>query len=535
MAEPRKSRASSRLQEASRIRQAEAWFRLLIENVEDHAVFLLDRDGSAVSWNPGVQRVLGYDQAEFLGLPFERLFGPEDHWAAQRDIERARTLGRAEEDRLHVRTGGRHVWARGVLLALRDADHQLHGYTYVMHDRAAGQRSADGRREPLHREYSAQAGADRANQTKDAFLAAVSHELRTPLNAILGWAHLLAEGHLGEGQAARAIHIIARNAKLQARVIDDLLDASRIMTDTLELDVHVLTWSSVVRAAVESVQPDASAKAVRVALSGTDDLEPIEGDATRLRRALVEVLANAIKATPANGVITVTVGRTDHEVELTVRDTGVGLQTLSHIVDRKYQRGEPGHDRRELGLGLIVAGRIIEAHGGTIAAASEGAGTGTTFTIRLPSARDRQTAAEVRARAASPTKACPPALAGLCALVVEDQADSRELVDAVLGRCGMRVIPVDSVFAALEALDSHSVDVIISDIGLASEDGLTLMRRVRGRPASRGGTVPAIAVSAYDGADDRLLAEEAGYQTYLVKPLDPAEVIAAVAILVRAA
>jgi PAS domain S-box-containing protein len=479
--------------------------------------------------------VLGYDRAEFLGLPFEHLFGPDDQRAAERDIHRARTTGRSAEHRSHVRKDGRDVWVSGVLMALWDSDRQLRGYTYLMRDRTAEQQAVAERQELLHREHTARADADRANQAKDAFLAAVSHELRTPLNAILGWAHLLSAGHLGQEKAARAIQTIERNAKAQAQLIDDLLDTSRIMTGTLELDVHPLTLSSVAKAAVESVQPEADAKHVHLSLSSADDPELIEGDASRLRQVVIKVLANAIKFTPANGAITIGVGRTGREAELTVRDTGAGLsaEALSHIFDRFDPGREPGRTRPGLGLGLAIARRIIEAHRGTIAVASEGEGTGATVTVRLPFARGPRAGAELHATSASRNEAGPAALAGRCALVVEDQPDSRDLVDAVLAHCGMRVIAVDSVHGALEALDAQPVDVIISDIGLAGEDGLTLMRRVRERPPERGGRVPAIAVSAYSGAAGRIRAAEAGYQTYIAKPLDPAEVIAAVAALVR--
>lgn len=404
-----------------------------------------------------------------------------------------------------------------------------------MRDRIAQKQAARERDELLQRERAARADAERANQSKDAFLAAVSHELRTPLNAILGWAHLLSSGHLSVEQAARAIETIERNAKAQARLIDDLLDASRINTGTLEIDVHPLTLSSVVTAAVPWVQHEADAKRVRLMLENADDPGPIEGDATRLQRVVVSLLANAIKFTPAQGVITVYIGRTDRQAELTVRDTGNGMSpaVLAHLFDRSNQRGEHSRARPGLGLGLALARHIIEAHQGTITAASDGEGEGATLTIRVPFAPGRRTATDPKETPAPAEEARLPALADLCALVVEDQPDSRELLEAVLARCDVRVCAVDSVREALEALDTQPVDVIISDIGLEGEDGLTLMRRVRERSPERRGTVPAIAVSAYATAADRTRALEAGYQKHLAKPLDPAEVIAAVAALVR--
>jgi CheY-like chemotaxis protein len=227
------------------------------------------------------------------------------------------------------------------------------------------------------------------------------------------------------------------------------------------------------------------------------------------------------------------VGRTDREAEVTVHDTGESLlpEALSHLFDPGADSEPP---RRGLGLGLAIARHVLEAHGGTLEAASEGEGKGATLTLRVPFARRRRKGTDVPAPLA-PEEACSRALAGRCALVVEDQPDSRDFVDVVLAQCGMRVIAVGSVHDALTALDGQPIDVLISDIGLATEDGLTLMRRVRARPPERGGSVPAIAVSAYRGATDRTRALEAGYHTYLAKPLDPADVIAAVAALVRVA
>jgi PAS domain S-box-containing protein len=531
MAELNDNRVDGRLPLDS-LREAETWFQPLIESLEDDALFFLDAEGRVMSWNAGVQRVLGYEKAEFLGLPFERLFGPDDHAAAQRQLDRARAVGRSEEECWYVGKDAREVRVRGALTAIWGAG-QLRGYGNFLRHRTAETQAAGERDELLDRERAARAEAERANETKEAFLTAVSHELRTPLNAILGWAHLLSAGGLSQENAGRAIQTIERNARAQAQLIDDLLDISHILAGNLELEVRPLTLSRVVTAAVKSVQQEAEAKHVHLSLSNADDPGPIEGDAARLQRVVVKVLANAIKFTPANGLITVGVGWTDREAELTIGDTGEGMsgETLAHIFDRFYQGGEPRRSR----LGLAIARHIIEAHGGTMAAASGGEGKGSTVTIRVPFGRGRRMEADVTAKPEPSEEAYPTALVGRCALIVEDQPDSRELMEAVLARCGVLVCAVDSVLHALEALDTHPVDVIISDIGLEGEDGLTLMRRVRERAPDRRGRVPAIAVSAYSGAADRIRAFEAGYQAHIVKPLNPTEVIAAVTALMPSA
>jgi CheY-like chemotaxis protein/anti-sigma regulatory factor (Ser/Thr protein kinase) len=291
----------------------------------------------------------------------------------------------------------------------------------------------------------------------------------------------------------------------------------------------------VVQAAVEAVQLRADAKQLHLSLAGAEDPRPIEGDAARLQQVVVSLLTNAITFTPPNGSIMVSVGRTDGAEELIVHDTGQGMsaEVLSHIFDGFQQDRESRQHHAGLGLGLALARHVVEAHGGTIVVNSDGEGKGSTVTVRVPLALSRGTSPVANATVGMAQEECPPVLAGLCALVVEDQLDSRTLLDEVLTRCGVRVIAVDSAHDALQMLDSHSIDVIVSDIGLEREDGLALMRRVRERPAERGGTVPAMAVSAYGGAADRARALEAGYQTYVSKPLAPAEVTAAVAALVR--
>lgn len=348
-------------------------------------------------------------------------------------------------------------------------------------------------------------------------------------------AHLLSTGHLRDEEAARAAQTIERNAKLQAQLINQLLDMSRISTGKLHLDVQPMTFVRVVQAAMNTVQRDADAKQVHVSLSAGDDPGLIEGDAARLQQVVVTLLNNAIRCTAPKGAIMVTVACTDGAAELIVRDTGQGMsaETLLHVFDGFHQGRDLRRDRTGLRVGLAIARHIVEAHGGTIVAQSEGEGTGATFTVRVPVALGSRRPTGVNATVEAADEKYPPLLAGLCALVVEDQPDSRTLLDAVLTRCGMRVLAVDSVQDALHALDRQSIDVIISDIGLQGEDGLTLMRRVRARPAERGGTAPAIAVSAYVDAAARASALEAGYQAYVAKPLAPADVTAAVAALIR--
>jgi signal transduction histidine kinase/CheY-like chemotaxis protein len=442
--------------------------------------------------------------------------------------------GRVEQGCWGLRGSSFTVWISRALSPPRDYLHQFCGYSTVMRRRKAEKRSADPV-ELLRRERVARAEATRANRARETFLTAVSHELRTPLNAILGWAHLLATGQLRDDQTTRAGQIIERNAKAQAQLIDDLLDLSRIASGQFTVDRRPLVFSRVVEAAIEIVRPDLDAKHLQLSLSGAEEPGEIEGDVTRLQQVVLNLLANAIKFTPSRGTIAVRVRRTDRGMELTVHDTGQGIspKALAHIFDTFHGHHTPGPHGAGLGVGLAIARHILEAHSGTIVGQSEGEAQGATFTVRLPMALKRPPPRSVNAGPKAAEEECPPVLVGLCALVVEDQPDSRALLDAVLTRCGMRVIAVDSVPDALQALESHPIDVIISDIGLGREDGLTLIRRVRERPSEKGGGVPAIAVSAYGGAADRTRALAAGYQTYVSKPLVPTDVTAAMAALLR--
>ncbi len=342
---------------------------------------------------------------------------------------------------------------------------------------------------------------------------------------------MLSTDHLDEGRAKRAIEIIERNARAQAQLIEDLLDVSRIITGKLQLDVRPLMVRRVVNDAVESVTHTAQEKGIDVAIDLIEDDGPMVGDAGRLQQVIWNLLTNAIKFTPPGGRVEVHLRRHDQALELRVRDTGEGMENsdIPLVFDRFRQAA---HRRRTgqggLGLGLGIARHIVEAHGGTIRAHSEGKGKGSTFTVDLPLAADKAPANAVEQLEVE----CPPSLEGRRVLVVEDKRDSRELVEIVFEECRMEVVSVNSARAALLAMDRERFDVIVSDVGLPDgDDGLALMRRVRERPADLGGLTPAIALTAYASAIDRRHALAAGYQTYLTKPYEPADLVAAVASL----
>jgi len=371
------------------------------------------------------------------------------------------------------------------------------------------------------------AEAQEASRAKDEFLATLSHELRTPLNAVLGWTRMLRLGPADEARRERGLVIIERNARAQARLIDDLLDVSRIITGKLSLDVRTVDLAQVVEGALDATRPAAEAKGVRVHAQLDRLLPPYPGDADRLQQVAWNLVSNAVKFTPRGGEVWVDLGRVGSHVQLRVRDTGQGIPSdfLPHIFDR-FRQADASTTKIHtgLGLGLSIVKALVELHGGTVQAQSAGSGAGSTFTIALPLPTSRED---------EPSPLPPPgplpSLRGVYLLVVDDEDDNREMIAAALEQAGAEVTAVASAAEAMSAIAARRPDVIVSDIGMPGEDGYALVRRVRAMPSEAGGRVPAIALTAHARATDRTDALRAGFQEHLSKPIDPAELVVAVA------
>ncbi|HZH33099.1 MAG TPA: ATP-binding protein [Pyrinomonadaceae bacterium] len=384
--------------------------------------------------------------------------------------------------------------------------------------------------------------AEEANRTKDEFLATMSHELRTPMTAILGWAQLLRSHTLSEADFERALEIVERNAQAQNKLIDDLLDISRIITGKLRLDVRAVELSSIVAATVDALRPTAEAKDVRLQPLLDQQAGLVSGDSDRLQQIVWNLLSNAIKFTPKGGRVQVRLERVDSHVEIIVSDTGkgIGAEFLPHVFDR-FRQADGTSTRRHggLGLGLSIVRQLVELHGGTVGVESDGEGRGATFYVQLPLllAR-RKTDAGAPARR-HPTAGgngvsfdCPPTLEGLRVLVVDDETDTRHLLRTVLERCGSEVTTAASAAEALAAFTQSKPDVLISDIGLPEEDGYELICKLRAAEAAgAGGRIPAIALTAYARVEDRVRALNAGFQVHVPKPIEPVELLAVVASL----
>ncbi len=373
-----------------------------------------------------------------------------------------------------------------------------------------------------------------ADRVKDEFLATVGHELRTPLNAMVGWLHLLKGGELDDARKARAIETIDRNARAQSQLIDDLLDVSRIVTGKLTIAVKPVELGSIVERALEAQRPAAEAKRIRLQ-SALDSTSVILGDADRLQQVIGNLLSNAIKFTPKEGRVQVFVERRDSSVDVTVTDTGQGIapELLPHVFER-FRQGDAGAGRGSagLGLGLSIVRHIVELHGGSVSASSEGINRGATFVARLPLAAVRR---EVTPPPAGPRQGrqldCPDELRGMRILVLEDDTDAREMLRVLLNECGAVVQATASAREALTLVPRFRPDVIVSDIGMPEVDGYSFIESLRALSPDAGGKTPAVALTAHARVEDRARALYAGFNNHVPKPIEPIELFAVIASL----
>jgi PAS domain S-box-containing protein len=383
--------------------------------------------------------------------------------------------------------------------------------------------------------------AEESSRLKEEFLATISHELRTPLSAILGWTRMLRMGQLSPENSAKALDTIERNARAQAQLVDDLLDVSRIITGKLRMDVRPADPNSFIDAAVEAVKPAADAKCVRV--SKVIDTGPIliPGDPVRLQQVVWNLLSNAIKFTPRGGRVQIRSARVNSHLEIVVSDTGQGISPdfLPHVFDRFRQADQKASRQHGgMGLGLAIVRHLVEMHGGSVQASSEGEGKGATFTVMLPITPVYQvdssgSRVHPAARELLPANDITERLDGLTVLVVDDEPDTRDLLKQGLEYCGAKVRVAGSAFQALNEIKLSLPDILISDIGMPGSDGYELIREVRRLPAARGGRLAAIALTAYTRTEDRLHALRAGYDMHVPKPVELAELVAVAASVAR--
>lgn len=526
----------------------EEWRALLAAIVadSDDAIVSKDLKGIVRSWNAGAERVFGYTAAEMIGKSITVLFPPDRLDEEPRILERLKRGERVDHfETVRIRKDGRPIDISVTISPVKDGTGRVVGASKVARDVTSIRRMQRAQEELLAREQAARQEAERLNRLKDEFLATLSHELRTPLNAILGWAQLLRGPLAGSDEVGQGLETIERNARVQAQMIDDLLDISRIVNGKVRLDVRGVNLAEVVGTAIESIRPAAEAKQIRIEYVSDGGEGVTRGDRQRLNQVVWNLLTNAVKFTPRGGEVRIALRDTGSGVELVVTDTGEGIpaEFLPRLFDR-FSQADGSTTRRHggLGLGLAIVRHMVELHGGTVRASSAGPGLGATFTVELPTvaAVDNEPPGVPGLEGAAPAKDGGPGveaqaalktrvdLSGVRVLVVDDEADAAGLVRRLLTLARATVTTAASAAEGLEAVRRERPDILISDIAMPGEDGYQLLAKVRRLPRSEGGATPAVALTAFARPDDRRRALLAGFQMHLPKPIEATELLAIV-------
>ena len=508
------------------------------------AVVEWDSDFRVSRWSKSAERLFGWTAEEVIGKHVN-----EWQFVFADDVDAVALVTNRQREGVEVQgvLRNRNYTRDGSVLfcewynsVLRDDRGRLVSVLSLVLDVTARQQAEEERAALLIRERDARQQAEQADRLKDEFLATLSHELRTPLTSILGWASMIRNGEVEGANALRALETIERNARAQARLIDDLLDVSRIITGNLRLDLHPLNLTPIVEAAVDALRPTADVKDIQLRTDFISAECLVKGDPNRLRQVIWNLLSNAIKFTSRGGLVSFELRCVESNARLTVSDTGEGISAefLPYVFDR-FRQAEASISRRQggLGLGLAVVRHLVELHGGTIEAESGGLGQGSTFTVDLPLAQERRDPARAEERRREHERRRRQKdrvrLDGIHVLLVEDDDDSRKLLGTMLKRYGAKVTSTKSAAEALDVFSQELPDVLISDIGMPDEDGYELIRKLRERPVDKGGATPAIALTGYASRKDRERALSAGYHKHMAKPVEQAEMLTAIASLLQ--
>ena len=500
------------------LKVSEQQFRLITDLSPVH-LFRAGPDGDVKYLSPGFMTMTGLTQQEALGYGWIQAVHPDDRDRLMANWEEALRSQAVFQGEFRFRTGaGDMRWYRARVVPDRDNSGAVIGWVGASVDLHELHLALDERANALATAEEARRKAEDASQLKDEFLATASHELRTPLNAIVGWVHVLQSGAvIDDAQRQHAVGAIDRNAKVQTRLIEDLLDVSRMIQGRVSLTVAPLDARSIVDAAIDAIRPAALAKEIEVHVVCPIEPVPVIGDAQRLQQVVRNLLTNAVKYTPRAGAVTVVVKTVRGHAVISVADTGEGIAPsfLPHLFE-PFRQGSSATMRTGMGLGLAIVQRLVDLHGGRITVESEGAGKGAEFTVSLP-------LAPVDASASTQPAPIAPMFEKLHVLVAEDDADSAAAVTAILQMHGCETQTAASAAECLRITEEWPTDVLVCDIGLPDDDGYGLLRRLRNHPA--GGNIPAIALTAYARPEDRARALAAGFRAHLSKPLDPASLL----------
>jgi PAS domain S-box-containing protein len=538
---------------AEQLERARAHLAAIIASSED-AIVSKTLDGIVTSWNIGAERLFGFTAEHMIGQPITRIIPEElqhEEISILRKLRQGERIERYETIRLH--RDGHRLEISLTVSPVRDVSGKIVGAAKIAHDitaRRRAERTLVEREEQLAKllaeresflesERVARSEAERLSHVKDEFLATLSHELRTPLNAIQGWATLLRGRKVSAEDRERGLETIERNVRIQAQIVNDLLDMSRIVSGKVHLEVQPLYLHEVVNDAIDTVRQSATAKNVRIQQLLDSGIGMVRGDPGRLQQVLWNLLSNAVKFTPKDGRVQVVLERVNSHVEICVADTGIGIpgEFLPYVFDR-FRQGDPSTTRRYggLGLGLSIVKTLIELHGGTVRVKSPGENQGSTFIIALPISHIQSDDVERRknVRAPDPLESIElPELGGVSVLIVDDEPDGRALIARILEGRGARTACASNATEALEALTREHFDILLSDVGMPDLDGYEFIRRVRARDASRAGPIPAIAITAYARPEDRQRSLLAGFHMHLSKPVEARELIASIAGLLQ--
>jgi PAS domain S-box-containing protein len=554
-AQSRAVAADRRRHEEDLVDQRE-WLATTLGSIGD-GVLATDAQGNVQFMNSVTERLTGWSAEEAAGRPIGEVFrivnehtGAEVENPVVRALREGLVVGMANHTLLISRSGG-VTPIDDSAAPIQSRDGRTLGVVLVFRD-VTERKQVDSERERLlERERESRYAAESASRAKDSFLATVSHELRTPLGVILGWAGILRAGNADARTVERAAEIVERNARAQAKLIDDMLDISRIVSGKFQIEPAEIDPARVVGAAVESLRPAAEEKGVDLALTVEPLPGPVVADPERLQQIVWNLLSNAIKFSSQGGKVTVALGPAGDRLRIEVRDEGVGIdpQRLPHVFERFWQ-ADTSSTRRHggLGLGLAIVRHLAEMHGGRVTAASPGEGYGATFTVEIPlrgpqdaaaaAAATRRTVSTAAAGGAAAVPLGGPllgrrVLGGARILVVDDEHDAAEWVAELLRAAGAEVRLAASAATGLEAMRSWRPDLLISDIGMPGEDGYALMKRVRALPPEDGRQTPALALTAHARAEDRMRALSVGYQMHAAKPIDPIELLIVTASLLH--
>lgn len=519
------------------LKQSEEKFRKLTEKVRVIPWEADPKTGNFTYIGLQTEEILGYSLTDCYSDNFwEEHIHPEDkEWAVKYCLMSSQTEENYEFEYRMLAADGRVVWLYDIVNVVRSKDgpKQIHGFMIDITERKQAEQE---REQILAREKAARTEAEAANRIKDEFLATLSHELRTPLNAMLGWTQLLRRRKFDEATTARALETIDRNSRSLSQLIEDVLDVSRIIRGKLRLNMSSVEIVPVIEAAIDTVRPAADAKHICIESEFDPAVGVVIGDANRLQQIVWNLLSNAVKFTPKGGKVEVKIQRIKSRVQIQVSDNGAGIATefLPHVFER-FSQADSSTTRSHggLGLGLAIVRHLVELHGGTVFATSPGLEQGATFIVNLPMKavinEDDTPKSQPFLTNSESVNYQLSILENVRVLVVDDEADTRNLLTTILGQYGAQVTAVASTQEAMTALSQFHPDILISDIGMPEEDGYTLIRKVRSLPSNEGGKIPAVALTAYARSEDRTQALLAGFQLHIPKPVNPGELAAVVA------